>query len=137
MVEIRPRVGGYLTEQLFGDGQMVNKSDRLFTIDPRPSEIALQKAQAQATTAAAQLKALGDWLRDHAVARTRGLVELAADAAASCRALRIEPPHPRVLRIARVLRTAVRAYEDGRTATAHARLTPAMRVSLDALLQPA
>ncbi len=135
MVEIRPRVGGYLTEQLFGDGQMVNKSDRLFTIDPRPSEIALQKAQAQATTAAAQLKALGDWLRDHAVARTRGLVELAADAAASCRALRIEPPTPD--RIARVLRTAVRAYEDGRTATVHARLTPAMRVSLDALLQPA
>jgi hypothetical protein len=31
----------------------------------------------------------------------------------------------------------VRAYEDGRTATVHARLTPAMRVSLDALLQPA
>lgn len=55
VVEIRPRVGGYLTEQLFGDGQMVNKGDRLFTIDPRPYEIALQKAQAQATTAEAQL----------------------------------------------------------------------------------
>jgi len=31
----------------------------------------------------------------------------------------------------------VRAYEDGRTAAAHTRLTPAMRVNLDALLQPA
>jgi len=55
VVEIRPRVGGYLTEQLFADGQMVNKGDRLFTIDPRPYEIALQKSQAQATTAEAQL----------------------------------------------------------------------------------
>ncbi len=56
VVEIRPRVGGYLTEQLFTDGQMVTKGDRLFTIDPRPYEIALQKAQAQATTAEAQLE---------------------------------------------------------------------------------
>ena len=56
VVEIRPRVGGYLTEQLFTDGQMVNKGDRLFTIDPRPYEIALQKAQAQAATAEAQLE---------------------------------------------------------------------------------
>jgi RND family efflux transporter MFP subunit len=55
VVEIRPRVGGYLTEQLFTDGQMVTKGDRLFTVDPRPYEIALQKAQAQATTAEAQL----------------------------------------------------------------------------------
>ncbi len=56
IVEIRPRVGGYLTEQLFTDGQMVTKGDRLFTIDPRPYEIALQKAQAAAATAAAQLE---------------------------------------------------------------------------------
>ncbi len=55
VVEIRPRVGGYLTEQLFTDGQKVNKGDRLFTIDQRPYEIALAKAQAQAMTAEAQL----------------------------------------------------------------------------------
>ena len=55
VVEIRPRVGGYLTEQLFTDGQIVTKGAPLFTIDPRPYEIALQKAQAQATTAEAQL----------------------------------------------------------------------------------
>ena len=55
VVEIRSRVGGYLTEQLFTDGQMVAKGQRLFTIDPRPYEIALQKAQAQAATAEAQL----------------------------------------------------------------------------------
>lgn len=56
VVEIRPRVAGYLTEQVFTDGQMVTKGDRLFTIDPRPYEIALQKAQAQAATAEAQLE---------------------------------------------------------------------------------
>ena len=83
----------------------------------------------------ADAEALGAWLRDNAVARTRDPVELAADAEARCRALRIEPPTPD--RITRIVRTAVRAYEDGRTAAAHARLTPTMRVSLDALLQPA
>ncbi len=82
----------------------------------------------------ADAEELGDWLRDHAVARTRDPVELAGDAEARCRALCIEPPTPD--RIARIVRTAVRAYEDGRTAAAHAQLTPAMRVSLDALLQP-
>ena len=83
----------------------------------------------------ADAEALGDRPRDHAVARTRDPVELAAQAEARCRALRIEPPTPD--RIARIVRTAVRAYEDGRTATVHARLTPAMRVSLDTLLQSA
>ena len=56
VVEIRPRVGGYLTEQLFADGQMVRTGGRLFTIDPRPYEIALQRAQAQGATAQAQLE---------------------------------------------------------------------------------
>ena len=83
----------------------------------------------------ADAEALGAWLRDNAVARTRNPVELAADAEARCRALRIEPPTPD--RIARIVRTAMRAYEEGRTAAAHARLTPAMRVSLNALLRPA
>ncbi len=83
----------------------------------------------------ADAEALGAWLRDHAVARTRDPVELAADAESRCRALRIEPPTPD--RIARIVHTVVRAYEDGRTAAAHVRMTPAMGVSLDALLQPA
>jgi len=83
----------------------------------------------------ADAEALGDWLRDHAVVGTRDSVELAAGVEARCRALCIEPPTPD--RIARIVRTAVRAYEEGRKAAAHARLTPAMRVSLDAVLQPA
>ena len=83
----------------------------------------------------ADAEALVPWLRDHAVARTRDPVELTAEAEARCRALRIEPPTPD--RVARIVRAAVRAYEDGHTAAVHARLTPAMRASLDALLQPA
>jgi TnpA family transposase len=81
----------------------------------------------------ADAEALGAWLRDHAVAKTRDPAELAADAEARCRSLRIEPPAPD--RIARIVRAAVHAYEDKRVATVHARLTSAMRVGLDALLQ--
>ncbi|WP_096700434.1 efflux RND transporter periplasmic adaptor subunit [Magnetospirillum sp. 15-1] len=46
-VEIRARVNGYLTEVHFTDGQMVNKGDLLFVIDPRPYEIALASARAK------------------------------------------------------------------------------------------
>lgn len=55
-VEIRARVGGYLTERHFADGQIVNKGDVLIVIDPRPYEIELQQAEAQRDTAAAQLE---------------------------------------------------------------------------------
>jgi RND family efflux transporter MFP subunit len=55
-VEIRARVNGYLTELHFRDGQIVNKGDLLLVIDPRPYEIALQQAEAQRDTAAAQLE---------------------------------------------------------------------------------
>lgn len=46
-VEVRARVSGYLTEIHFTDGQMVNKGDLLFVIDPRPYEIALASARAK------------------------------------------------------------------------------------------
>ncbi|OAN48943.1 efflux RND transporter periplasmic adaptor subunit [Magnetospirillum moscoviense] len=46
-VELRARVGGYLTDIHFADGQMVQKGDLLFTIDPRPHEIALASARAK------------------------------------------------------------------------------------------
>lgn len=46
-VEIRARVGGYLTEVHFTDGQMVQKGDLLFVIDPRPYEFALASARAR------------------------------------------------------------------------------------------
>lgn len=46
-VEIRARVSGYLTEIAFKDGQEVKKGDKLFTIDPRPFERALEQAEAE------------------------------------------------------------------------------------------
>ena len=52
-VELRARVGGYLTEIHFTDGQMVNKGDLLFVIDPRPYEIALVSARSKVTQAVA------------------------------------------------------------------------------------
>lgn len=51
-VELRARVSGYLTEVHFADGQMVNKGDLLFVIDPRPYEIALASARAKLDQAA-------------------------------------------------------------------------------------
>lgn len=46
-VEIRARVSGYLTDIGFRDGQDVAKGDKLFSIDSRPFERALEQAQAE------------------------------------------------------------------------------------------
>jgi len=54
-VEIRSRVGGYLAEVHFTDGEMVDKGDLLFTIDQRPFRAALDQAEAQERVTAAQL----------------------------------------------------------------------------------
>lgn len=50
-VEIRARVGGYLTQATFKEGALVQKGDKLFVIDPRPYEAALQKAAADVKVA--------------------------------------------------------------------------------------
>jgi RND family efflux transporter MFP subunit len=54
-VEIRARVSGYLDTIGFEDGQMVNKGDLLFVIDPRPFQIALKSAQSALNSANARL----------------------------------------------------------------------------------
>jgi len=46
-VAIKSRVSGELVGVDFKEGQEVQKGDLLFTIDPRPYEVALQEAQAQ------------------------------------------------------------------------------------------
>src|SRR6476659_4848113 len=53
-VELRAQVGGTLTEIHFQDGQIVNKGDLLFVIDPRPYEIRLEQAKAALQTASAR-----------------------------------------------------------------------------------
>lgn len=48
-VSVRPRVGGELTEVHFKEGDYVAKGRKLFTIDPRPYEAAVQQAKATLT----------------------------------------------------------------------------------------
>src|SRR5258708_2566493 len=54
-VELRAQVGGTLTEIHVQDGQIVQKGDLLFVIDPRPYEIRLAQANAQLQTATARV----------------------------------------------------------------------------------
>lgn len=54
-VEVRARVSGYLTEIHFTDGQIVQKGDLLFVIDPRPFDADLRQAQANVERDKAQL----------------------------------------------------------------------------------
>jgi RND family efflux transporter MFP subunit len=54
-VDVRPRVSGYLTGVGFRDGDYVKQGQRLFTIDPRPYEAALDQAQGQESRAKATL----------------------------------------------------------------------------------
>ena len=82
----------------------------------------------------ADAEELGTWLRDHAVAGARNRGRLAAQLEERCRALRVEPPTPD--RVRRIVRGAVRAYENRLHAAIHARWPPEARERLDALLQP-
>jgi multidrug efflux system membrane fusion protein len=54
-VEVRPRVSGFIDAIHFKDGQIVRKDDLLFTIDPRPYQIALDAAKADVMKAKAQV----------------------------------------------------------------------------------
>jgi RND family efflux transporter MFP subunit len=53
-VEVRARVSGYLNSVDFQDGQLVDRGQLLFLIDPRPFEVALKEAQADLASAEAQ-----------------------------------------------------------------------------------
>lgn len=54
-VEIRPQVSGSLQEIRFQDGQVVNKGDILFVIDPAPYAASVAQAQASLQAAKNQL----------------------------------------------------------------------------------
>jgi RND family efflux transporter MFP subunit len=55
-VAIRARVSGYLEQVHFTPGQIVEKGDLLFTIDPRPFEAALKQAEARTVEARTGVK---------------------------------------------------------------------------------
>lgn len=54
MVDVKPRVSGYVTATHFRDGQFVRKGQLLFTIDARPARAQLDQASAQLVRAQAQ-----------------------------------------------------------------------------------
>ena len=54
--EIRPEVGGRITEVLFEDGQTVKAGDVLFVIDPRPYEAAVGARPGQSCLGADQCR---------------------------------------------------------------------------------
>lgn len=75
-VEIRARVSGYLQSVNFEEGQLVNKGDLLFEIDPRPFEAVVNSAKAQVAQAEAALtlanankKRAEDLIRANAISR--------------------------------------------------------------------
>lgn len=69
-VEIRPRVTGTIDVIHFRDGQLVKKGDLLFTIDPRPFQAELARAEADKASAEAALE-----LARTEQERTRRLIE--------------------------------------------------------------
>lgn len=56
LVEINARVEGWVTKQLFTDGQMVQEGMVLYQIDPRPFEVALEQAIADLGVAEAEYR---------------------------------------------------------------------------------
>lgn len=73
-VELRPRVDGYIDSLGFSEGQLVQKGQVLFRIDPRPYRAALASAQAQlksaqaaATLAKTQNQRARDLVADRAI----------------------------------------------------------------------
>jgi membrane fusion protein, multidrug efflux system len=75
-VELRPQVEGRIEEVKFEDGQIVNKDDVLFVIDPRPyqasvaeAEAALAGAKSQHELATKELKRAQDLIKTEAVSQ--------------------------------------------------------------------
>jgi multidrug efflux system membrane fusion protein len=71
-VEVRPRVSGFIDQIHFKDGQMVQKDDVLFVIDPRPYQIAFDSAKADVMKAKAQtVFAVADYERGEQLVASR------------------------------------------------------------------
>ncbi len=111
-VDIRTRVGGFITAVKFKPGSMVRKGDVLFEIDPRPFQAEANRAEAAATSARAradlaklELARAERLLADKAIAqrefdeKASGLKELDANvraAQASLEAARLNLGYTRV-----------------------------------------
>lgn len=77
-VEVRARVSGYLDAVEFMDGQVVQRGQRLFRIDPRPALAAVAEAEGRLADARSQFT-----LAERELARTRSLAAARAASEAS------------------------------------------------------
>jgi RND family efflux transporter MFP subunit len=59
VVEIRPRVSGYLTGVRFKPGELVRKGEELFVIDPRPKQAVFDRSEADVKRAKVRLEITG------------------------------------------------------------------------------
>lgn len=83
-VEVRARVQGILLERTYVEGARVKAGDVLFRIDPRPYEVALQRARARLQEAQARLRAAErDWNRAEALYKKQAVSERTRDDALS------------------------------------------------------
>ncbi|MCX6908379.1 MAG: efflux RND transporter periplasmic adaptor subunit [Verrucomicrobia bacterium] len=76
MVEIRPRVSGYIESIHFQDGAEVKTGDLLFLIDPRPYQAELDRTQAECRRAETHLDlAKNDFKRAESLRNTKAISE--------------------------------------------------------------
>ncbi len=75
-VEVRARVSGFIDSVHFKDGQLINRGDLLFVIDPRPYRIAVEQAKAEVERAQARLQiATADVERAAPLAKSQTLTQ--------------------------------------------------------------
>ena len=96
-VDVRPQVTGQIEKVLFREGELVERGQPLFIIDPRPFEAAVKIAQASLTTATAQARLTGyelkrsqDLLADKLISQSIHDEALTADDIAKAAVLRAE-----------------------------------------------
>lgn len=81
IVEVRPRVEGFIAQVHFRDGDLVEKGALLFTIDKRPYTIALDVARAEVARSEAQVElARSDVERARPLVASRAIPERELDA---------------------------------------------------------
>jgi hypothetical protein len=123
----------YLAEQLGVDVVIRGEAAELHrTIKRYRAEIRAFFGFREATIEDAQ--ELTNWLRDHAVVEGRNRKQLAEALELECRQRSLEPPAPD--RVDRIVRAAVRAYEERFYHETYGRLSTLSRERLDAILRP-